>query len=254
MAAELLRRGVHDHRRALAGWCLGVAAYVVVLAAIFLRSRARPDSASCSRATRRPSSPSSGSPEGWTLTTGAGFVDGEFFSLMLPLLAIALAIGSGARTLAGEEDSGRLELVFASLGSPARRRAGERSGGGSRGRASRGRLHRPRAGQLAFGLDLPFGRLAGGLLGIGALALLHGWLSLAVGAARPSRLATGIPSALAVGAYLIGGPRPRLLARSARFVSSFWWVARRRSRTASNGGISPWSPPWLSPPSSRPGR
>ena len=32
---------------------------------------------------------------------------------MLPLLALVLAIGSGARTLAGEEEAGRLELLFA---------------------------------------------------------------------------------------------------------------------------------------------
>src|SRR5262249_59885913 len=50
---------------------------------------------------------------GVDIGTGAGFVDAELFSFILPLFAIALAIGSGARTLAGEEDAGRLELVFA---------------------------------------------------------------------------------------------------------------------------------------------
>ena len=48
-----------------------------------------------------------------SLTSGAGFLDAELFSFMLPLFVLVLAIGSGARTLAGEEDAGRLELLLA---------------------------------------------------------------------------------------------------------------------------------------------
>ena len=57
---------------------------------------------------------------------------------------------------------------------------------------------------LVFGLDLPFGRLVGGVLGVGLLGLLHGWLALAVGAAVPNRgLAIGVAAALAGVGYLI---------------------------------------------------
>jgi ABC-2 type transport system permease protein len=148
---------------------------------------------------------------------------------MLPLLAIVLAIGSGARTLAGEEDAGRLELV---LSYPLRRRGAVVAKGAAVGlelavfcAASFAALA---LASLAFGLDLPFGRLAAGVLGIGVLALLHGWLALAVGAAWPSRaLAIGIPAALAAGAYLVGGLHD--LASwldPLRFASSFWWVGK----------------------------
>jgi hypothetical protein len=34
MAAELSRRGVRDHRRALAGWCVGIIGYVALIASI----------------------------------------------------------------------------------------------------------------------------------------------------------------------------------------------------------------------------
>jgi hypothetical protein len=81
---------------------------------------------------------------------------------------------------------------------------------------------------VVFGLDLPFGRLAAGVIGVGLLGLLHGWLALAVGAARPSRaLAIGIPAAAAAGAYLIGGLH-ELAAwlDPLRFLSSFWWVGQ----------------------------
>ena len=229
MAAELLRRGVHDHRRALAGWCLGVAAYVVVLAAIFPSIEGSPGFSELLESYPEAFKSLFGLAGGVDITTGAGFVDGEFFSLMLPLLAIALAIGSGARTLAGEEESGRLELVFAY---PVRRRDAVLAKGAAVGLEVAAFCAAAYIAlvlaSLAFGLDLPFGRLAGGLLGIGALALLHGWLSLAVGAVWPSRaLAIGIPSAFAVGAYLIGGLHG--LASwldPLRFVSSFWWVGQ----------------------------
>src|SRR5262245_28298897 len=98
MAAELLRRGVHDHRRALVGWCLGVAAYVAVLAAIFPSIEGSPGFSELLQSYPEAFKSLFGLAGGVDITTGAGFVDGEFFSLMLPLLAIALAIGSGART------------------------------------------------------------------------------------------------------------------------------------------------------------
>jgi len=163
------------------------------------------------------------------ITRGAGFVDAELFSLMLPLLAIALAIGSGARTLAGEEDAGRLELVFAY---PVRRRSAVLAKGGAVGIevaifcvAAYAAL--ALAG-VVFGLDLPYGRLVGGVMGIGLLGLLHGWLAVAVGAARPSRaLAIGVPAAAAAAAYLISGLHELAgWLDPFRFLSSFWWVGQ----------------------------
>jgi beta-exotoxin I transport system permease protein len=239
MAAELLRRGVRDHRRALAGWCLGVAAYVLVLAAIFPSIEGSPQFSDLLQSYPEAFRSLFGLAGGVDITKGAGFVDGEFFSLMLPLLAIALAIGSGARTLAGEEDAGRLELVFAY---PVRRRSTVLAKGAAVGLEVAvfcAAVYAALAlASPVFGLDLPFGRLAGGVLGIGLLALLHGWLALAVGAAWASRaLAIGIPAALAAAAYLVGGLHQ--LASwldPLRFVSSFWWIGQA---PLSNGV--PWS-------------
>src|SRR5262249_26953501 len=109
---ELLRRGLRDHRRALAGWCFGMAGYVV-LAAIFPSIKGSPQFGDLLK--QYPDAVKSlfGLSGNVDIARGAGFIDAELFSLMLPLLAIVLAIGSGARTLAGEEDAGRLELVLA---------------------------------------------------------------------------------------------------------------------------------------------
>jgi ABC-2 type transport system permease protein len=166
---------------------------------------------------------------GVDIGSGAGFVDAELFSLMLPLLAIALAIGSGARTLAGEEDAGRLELVLAY---PVARSAAVLHKGLGVGLEMLGfclvAFASLALASPIFDLGLSYERLAGAVVGIGLLALLHGWLALAVGAAWPSRAAAiGIPAALAAGGYLIGGLHG--LASwldPLRFASSFWWIGQ----------------------------
>jgi hypothetical protein len=98
---------VRDHRRALVSWCLGITAYVAVLAAIFPSIEGTPEFKDLLENYPDAFKSLFGITGGVDISQGAGFVDAEFFSLMLPLLAIVLAIGSGARTLAGEEDAGR---------------------------------------------------------------------------------------------------------------------------------------------------
>ena len=119
-AAELTRRELGDRRRALVGWCVGTVAYVTLIAAIF-------PSVGGSRSIDKlvqnyPDVLKSlfGIAGGGSLSSGAGFLDAELFGFMLPLLVLVLAIGAGARTFAGEEDAGRLELLLAY---PVRRRA-----------------------------------------------------------------------------------------------------------------------------------
>jgi ABC-2 type transport system permease protein len=157
---------------------------------------------------------------GGSITAGAGFIDAE-------LLVLVLAIGSGARTFAGEEEAGRLELLLAY---PVRRRdtllakaaavAGEVAlvclvGFGALAVLSE-----------AVGLDLNLSRLAAALAGVAALGLLYGWLALAVGAAVPSKvLATGLPAGYAAAAYLVGGLHNLAgWLDPLRFVSPFWLV------------------------------
>lgn len=144
--------------------------------------------------------------QGGSITSGAGFIDAELFSLMLPLFVLVLAIGAGARTFAGEEEAGRLELI---LSYPVRRRdaalakaaavAGEIAIVCLVGFVALAALN------VVIGLDLEYSRLAGALTGLAMIGLLYGWLALAVGAAVPSRvLAIALPAGYAAAAYLAG--------------------------------------------------
>jgi ABC-2 type transport system permease protein len=165
--------------------------------------------------------------EDGSITTGAGFLDAELFSFMLPLLVLVLAIGSGARVFAGEEDAGRLELVLAY---PVRRRDAVLAKGGV---VAAEVIAVCATAFLALavldpiaGLDLSLGRLASAAGGLAALGLLHGWLALGLGAAVPSRvLAIGIPAALAAAGYLVAGLHDLAgWLDPFRFLSSSWWI------------------------------
>ncbi len=165
--------------------------------------------------------------EGASITSGAGFLDVELFALVLPLLVLVQAIGRGARTFAGEEEAGRLELVLAY---PVRRRDAVLAKGAAA--AVHVVLLCVVAGIviLAFdplvGLDLSFGKLAQAIAALVVLGVFYGWLALGVGAAVPNRaLAIAVPAAVAAVGYLING----LYQQAAwlepfRFLSPFWLV------------------------------
>lgn len=226
MPAELIRRGLLDYRRALLGWSLGVIGYAALTVSIFPSIKG--SGAFKNLAQNYPDALKSiFGLNGGNITTGAGYVDVELFSLMLPLLILVLAIGAGARALAGEEESGRLELV---LSYPVRRRdavlakgaavAGEVVLVCAVGFAALAVLN------YAVGLELSLGRLAAAFGALAVLGVLYGWLALAVGAAYPSRtLAIGLATAFAAAGYLVNGLHALAgWLNPLRVISPFWLI------------------------------
>ena len=174
---------------------------------------------------------------GGGITTGAGFMDVELFSLMLPLLVLVQAIGSGARAVAGEEDAGRLELE---LSYPVRRDRAVLAKGAAV--ALQVAVVCVAAGlALALvdpvvGLDLSAGNLVQAILSVAVLGVLFGWLALAVGAALPSRaLAIGIPAGIGAAAYLVSGLHGLAgWLDPFRLASPFWLVGSSPLRTGAD--------------------
>ena len=225
-ATEFLNRGVRDRKRAVLGWSLGFVAYIAIIVASFptLEGSDELDTAveDYPEALKNLFGIS-----GIELTSGPGYLDSQLFNLVLPLLAIVLAIGTGSKTVAGEEEAGRLELLFAY---PVRWRDGVLM----KGIAVAVEIvvvslvsFLTILGLGAFvDLDVGLERLAGAVLAMGLLALLHGWLAVAVGAARPGKsLAIAVPAGFAAFGYLVNGLYSQAgWLEPFRFLSGFWWI------------------------------
>lgn len=227
MPTELVRTGIRDHRRGLVAWCLGVVAYIALIAAIFPSIEGSPDFSALIESYPEVLRSLFGLSEGTDIASGPGFLDVELFSFMLPLLVLVQAIGAGASAFAGEEDAGRLELV---LSYPIRRRDAVLAKGAAVAAQVLALALSAAAAMLVLdpllGLDLEARNVGAAVAGLAAIGLLHGWLALGLGAAVPSRaLAIGVPAGLAAASYLVNG----LHAVAAwldpfRVLSPFWLI------------------------------
>ncbi|HEX5534672.1 MAG TPA: ABC transporter permease subunit [Actinomycetales bacterium] len=140
-----------------------------------------------------------------TYTTGAGYLNAELFTFIVPLVLIAVAVSAGAATTAGEEEHGTADLLLAL---PVRR--------------ATVLLARALAllvvlavlatlltvtlviGSRAVELDVDVQHVAAACGTAALLGLLYGGLALAAGALTGRRAAAvGVPVALALAAFLV---------------------------------------------------
>jgi ABC-2 type transport system permease protein len=229
ITARLLR----DRTRGLVGWSLGMVAIVVLTVAFYPAVKdqgeildqminAMPDALKAAV----------GYDAAVPLTSPAGYLNARLFAILAPVLAVIFAIGLGAQAVGGLEEAGQLEPLLAN---PVTR--------------VRVALERYAAGVALLavliavlaastvGLSAPFGALdgvsLGGLAGAcaaaGCLALLHGSVAFAVGAATGRRSpAIAAASSVAVGGYLVQSLHSVTEALDPlRFVNPWHWYLRR---------------------------
>lgn len=202
MLRSVFGKALRDQRWALLGWGTGVVLLVLIEAAVWPTFSDMPDVNKFLQ----------NYPEAFrklfdieSMTTGTGFMNAELFTLMLPLLFIIFAVGRGARMIAGEEESGVLEVVLAT---PVSTRAVllQKAAALVVGVTVLGVV----LGVVllvcsaAFGLGIGFGSALSGCLAMVLMGVEFGALSLAVGAATGRRaLAIGVAGAAAVAAYVL---------------------------------------------------
>ncbi|HET7430177.1 MAG TPA: ABC transporter permease subunit [Nocardioides sp.] len=202
MLRTVFGKALRDQRWALVGWGGGVVLLVLVEAAVWPTFSDMPDMEQFLN----------NYPEAFrklfdltSMTTGTGFMNAELFTLMLPLLFIVFAVGRGARMIAGEEESGVLEVVLATPVS------------------TRSVLLQKAAALVVgvtvlgavlavvlllcsavFGLGIGVGSALSGCVAMVLMGVEFGALALAVGASTGRRaLAIGVAGAAAVAAYVL---------------------------------------------------
>lgn len=139
------------------------------------------------------------------ITSGAGFLNAELFSFLLPGLFLIFGITRGAALVAGEEEVGKLELVLVTSI--------------SRIRFALQKVAALTVSIVLLGLvifvflwvsglvvdaGLPAGEAAAGMLSVTLLGLEHGLLAMAVGLLTGSKTwATAVASAVGVAGYVL---------------------------------------------------
>lgn len=220
---ELVVRGVVTVRRSAIWWSVGVVTFIVVNLAFW------------------PSLEGSEALEGFedmadfmealgaqNIATPSGYVDGQVYALLLPLLLSALAITLASGLTAGDENAGRLELLHAL---PVSRRQVWLS----RWSASMIVLAAVAAvGGLSTIASLPLfslnevsaGRVAMATVGCALLAAFHGSVSYVVAAFGGSRgLSAGVGIVVLVVGYIMSFVLPLADSlRRARDLSPWYWA------------------------------
>ncbi len=202
MLRNVFWKTLRDQRWALLGWGSGVLLLVVAISAVWPTMRDMPNLdeflANYPETLRDLFNLEA-------VTTAGGFMNAELFTLMLPLLFIVFGISRGARMVAGEEESGTLEVLLLTPVSPVRLV-----------------LHKAAALTVAvlalglvvfvslwactgiFAMTIPVADIAVGSVAMVLLGLEFGLLALSVGAATGRRAAAlGVAGTAAAAAYLL---------------------------------------------------
>lgn len=198
---ELVRQSIRVEFKALLGWTLSTLALIVSIAAFFPAIKG--NSALTESFDSLP--PSVQAAFGIAdLSSAAGYLQGQLFSTLLPLIFLSLGIGRGARAIAGEEERGTMDLL---LSNPIRR---------SRVVLEKGAavlVQLVTLGVLVwlalvvlgppFDLEVGAGKLAAATASIVALGGLYGAIALCLSGGTGRRaLSLGIASGLAGAGYL----------------------------------------------------
>jgi ABC-2 type transport system permease protein len=107
------RRSLRDNRRWLAWWSAGMVALNVLTAAFFPTVEGDQSFDNVVAGLPAPMKSLIGLKAGMSISTAPGYLNARLLSLLLPVLLVIFAIGTGSRAIAGAEEDGTLELLLA---------------------------------------------------------------------------------------------------------------------------------------------
>lgn len=205
MTGSVLRKTLGDLRRGFVWWTLGLAAYVVMIAAVYPTIRDNDEMKQL--IDQYPEALKAFFAFGgqFDFTSAAGYLGGELFSFMIPLLFLVAAVGNGASSIAGEEDRGTLDLLLA-MPLPRWRVALEKLAAMVLEVAALGAVLWLALwlGAQAFSMEISGWHLASATTGAVLLAIAYGAIAFMLGAGTGRKgLAIGVSIAAAVTGYLV---------------------------------------------------
>ncbi len=210
MLRNVALKSLRDIRRGFLWWSLGLIGFVSLIVSVYPTVHSNPSLNKLAQDYPEALQAFIAFGGAVDYSSAAGYLGIELFSLMVPLLLLVAAIGTGAGAIAGEEERGTLELLLANP-------------------VSRTRVVLEKAvalglelaglgvvlwlalwvGAVATGMDISVGHLAAATLSAVLLALAYGAIAILLGAATGRRaLAIGVTAAAGVAAYLVNGLAP----------------------------------------------
>lgn len=225
MMLPIARRNLGEVRRALFWWAFSLVALVGIVMAVWPSVENMADLDSFTADLPESAQQALGFAE--PMNTPTGYLNGQLFAYFLPLLLLIHSISRGARTVAGEEEDGRMELT-SSLP------------------FSRGRIVTEKAVALAvsvtiltaatlltlvasapiFDMDVGVAQLSAATVGSGLVALVGGFGALFIGAATGrSGVALAIPAAYIALTYICASLGPSVAALDGfQYASPIHWA------------------------------
>jgi ABC-2 type transport system permease protein len=223
MLRDIWTKTLWEQRRALLGWAIGFAAVSFVYGG-FYPFAATPEYSELIDSLP----PGLAEAFGWgDISTPHGYLGATVFGILGPVLAIVMAIGLGARAIAGSEEDGSLELLIAH---PVTRTRVVLQKTAALALAAIG------AGIVVFlailaiagpiDLDLPVANLASASLNMALMGLVFGTVAVLIGSFTGRKsIAVGGAAAVAVVAFLANGLAPQVDALAwMQKGSPFYWA------------------------------
>src|SRR5262245_36013393 len=117
MLRNVTLKSLRDIRRAFLWWSLGLIGFVALIVSVYPTVHSNPALERLSEDYPEALQAFLAFGGAVDYSSAAGYLGIELFSLMVPLLLLVAAIGTGAGTIAGEEERGPLELLLANQAS-----------------------------------------------------------------------------------------------------------------------------------------
>jgi len=210
MLRNVALKSLRDIRRGFLWWSLGLVGFVALIVSVWPTVHSNPSLNKLAQDYPQALQAFLAFGGAVDYSSPAGYLGIELFSLMIPLLLLVAAIGTGAGTIAGEEERGTMELLLAN---PVSR--------------TKVVLEKTAAlvveiaglgfvlwlalwiGAILASMDISAAHLAAATLMAVLLAVAYGTIAILLGAATGRRtMSIGLTAAAAVAAYLVNGLAP----------------------------------------------